>query len=299
MKVSVWYHQLEKIHVKLGEQLDQLGVEIEGIQITEGYHKIQTGTQTEQPQTDQPQEVEAALEQPASDQPASEQPASELAQQYDEHSEITEAAKGLLDLTGLGSPSASRDVEEMEIGNERDVSQDKTKQAIERANLGEKTKCFIFDKVLQLKPPKITQVETFVREDQMVDASSLFNPLSSITTPSAQIQPVQPFSPSMFQTPPSASIPGFYQAGTGSQDIVSSTATVIRSYTSNHSFNYGDSFPFCTFSTTCLPISTMFLTTSNHTNNSMRLRINSNQSIFIKSTSSNLNHYINPASAIS
>ena len=113
----------------------------------------------------------------------------------------------------------------MEIGNEGDVSQDKTRQAIERANLGEKTKCFILDKVLQLKPPKITQVETFVREDQMVDGS-LFNPLSSITTPSAQIQPAQPFSPSMFQTPPSASIPGFYQAGTGSQDIASSAATL-------------------------------------------------------------------------
>ena len=201
-------------------------MEIEGIQITEGYHKTQTGTQTEEPQTDQPQEVETVLEQPASEQPASEQPASEqLAQQYDEHSEITEAAKGLLDLTGLGSPSVSRDVEEMEIGNEGDVSQDKTRQAIERANLGEK-KHFILDKVLQLKPPKITRVETFVREDQMVDAISMFNPLSSITTPSAQIQPAQSFSPSMFQTPPSASIPGFYQAGTGSQDIVSSAATL-------------------------------------------------------------------------
>ena len=72
MKVSVWYHQLEKIHVKLGEQLDQLGVEIEGIQITEGYHKTQTGTQTEQPQTDQPHEVKIVLEQPASEQPAPE-----------------------------------------------------------------------------------------------------------------------------------------------------------------------------------------------------------------------------------
>ena len=64
----------------------------------------------------------------------------------------------------------------------------------------------------------------------MIDANSLFNPLnssSSVTTPSAQIQPAQPFSPSMFQTPPSASIPGYYQVGTGSQDIVSSAVSLL------------------------------------------------------------------------
>ena len=107
LKVSVWYHHLEKLHVKLGEQLDKLGVEIEGIQITEGFHKTQTGTQTEQPETDQPQEVETVPEQPVQEQTASEQ----QVQQYDEHSEVTKVAKGLLDLTGLGSPSTSKDVE--------------------------------------------------------------------------------------------------------------------------------------------------------------------------------------------
>ena len=149
----------------------------------------------------------------------------DLTEDISEQSAVTEAVEGLLDLTGTGTGLASQssNVEVMEV--ESDV--DKTRKTIKGANLEDRTKCVLLDKILQPKPPKITHVDMILWEDQMVDVSATF---SSIRTPSAQIQIPPAFSPSMFQTPPTASIPGFFQVdsatATGGQDIVSSAATL-------------------------------------------------------------------------
>ena len=152
----------------------------------------------------------------------------DLTEELSGQSAVTEAVEGLLDLTGTGLASQNSNVEVMEVESDAD----KTRRTTEGAKLEDKTKHVLLDKILQPKLPKITHVDTILWEDQMVDVSATFSPLSSIRTPSTQIQILPAFSPSMFQSLLAVSIPGFFQVGTttatatGSQDIVSSATTL-------------------------------------------------------------------------
>ena len=226
------FKELGGMQDKIGYVLEELGAKLEGVTLDQRYQKVVTATQTEELEPEQ--ELKRPEQEQQEQQPEGheEEPKRtvelDLTEDISEQSAVTEAVEGLLDLTGTGLASQSSNVEVMEV--ESDV--DKTRKAIEGANLEDRTKCVLLNKILQPKPPKITHVDMILWEDQMVDVSATFSPLSSIRTPSTQIQIPPAFSPSMFQMPPTASIPGFFQVGsatataTGGQDIVSSAATL-------------------------------------------------------------------------